>query len=126
MRYIGVGTSIIAKFWALPDGLILASHLGINQLLVELDAKVIVDLFLSKKPSNKSYSSMFIDYRYLLGQFHRIKISHVYRDFVAPHPGNFVVLDAPPTDELCVILNSNASGLYSLRLLATASPFMAR
>ena len=34
MRYIGVGTSIIAKFWALPDGLILTSHLGINQLLV--------------------------------------------------------------------------------------------
>ena len=87
MRYIGVGTSIIAKFWALPDGLILASHLGINQLLVELDAKVIVDLVLSKKPSNKSYSSMFIDYRYLLGQFHRIKISHVYWDFVAPVQG---------------------------------------
>ena len=47
--------------------------------------------------------------------------------FCCSRPGNFVVLDAPPTDELCVILNSNASGLYSfLRLLATASPFMAR
>lgn len=52
MRYIGVATSIIAKFWASRDGLVLASHLGIIQLLVELDAKVIVDLVLTKKPSN--------------------------------------------------------------------------
>ena len=41
------------------------------------------------------------------------------------HPGDFVVLDVPATDELCVILNFDASSLYFLRLLATTSPFMA-
>nr|POE82130.1 putative ribonuclease h protein [Quercus suber] len=46
-RNIGVATSIIAEFWALRDGLLLASQLGITQLVVELDAKVL-DLVISK------------------------------------------------------------------------------
>ena len=41
-RKIGVATSIIAEFWALRDGLLLAAQLGITHLIVELDAKVIV------------------------------------------------------------------------------------
>ena len=52
MRNIGVATNIIAEFWALRDGLTLAFQLGITQLLVEHDAKVVVDLILSSKPSN--------------------------------------------------------------------------
>ena len=39
--------------------------------------------------------------------------------------GTFVVLDAPNSDELCIKLESDAHGLYSLRLLANTSPFMA-
>ena len=134
MRHIGIATSIIAEFWALRDGLVLASQLGITQLLVELDAEVIVDQALSKKPSNNSYSSLLNDCRYLLGQFHRIKISHMFReanrcvDYLIKGdyslPGNLVVLDSPPTNDLFVILNSNAIGMYSLRPSATTSPFM--
>ena len=52
MRNIGVATNIIAEFWALRDGLTLASQFRITQLLVERDAKVVVDLILSSKPSN--------------------------------------------------------------------------
>ena len=47
-----MATNIIAEFWVLRNGLTLASQLGITQLLVKLDAKVIVDLILSSKPSN--------------------------------------------------------------------------
>ena len=39
--------------------------------------------------------------------------------------GTFVVLDFPYSEELCNILNSDASRLYSLRLNANTSPFMA-
>ena len=134
MRHIGIATSIIAEFWALRDGLVLASQLGITQLLVELDVEVIVDQALSKKPSNNSYSSLLNDYRYLLGQFQRIKISHMFQeanrcvDYLTKGdyslPGNLVVLDSPPTNDLFVILNSNATGMYSLRPSATTSPFM--
>ena len=88
---------------------------------MELDAKVIVDLVLSTKPSNNSYSSLLNDCRYFLCQFQRIKISHVFweanrcTDHLAKEGstllGNFVVLDSPPTDDLCIILNSDASGM---------------
>ena len=44
MRNIGVATNITTEFWALRDGLILASQLGITQRLIELDAKVVADL----------------------------------------------------------------------------------
>ena len=47
-----MATNIIAEFWALRDGLTLASQFRITQLLVERDAKVVVDLILSSKPSN--------------------------------------------------------------------------
>ena len=80
MRHIGVATSIVAEFWALSDGLILTSQLGITQLFVDQDAKVIVDLVLSTKPSNNSYSSLLNGCRYPLRQFHQIKISHVFRE----------------------------------------------
>ena len=69
MRNIGVATNITAEFWALRDDLILASQLGITQLLVELDAKVVVDLVLSRKPSNSPYSSLLNDCRFLLNRF---------------------------------------------------------
>ena len=38
---------------------------------------------------------------------------------------DFVVLDVPPNSELNVIVNSDANGLYSLRLIANTSPFVA-
>ena len=39
--------------------------------------------------------------------------------------GNFVVLDSPPIDDLFIILNSDAFGMYSVRLLSITSPFVA-
>ena len=135
MRHIGFTSSIAAEFWALKDGLMLASQLGITQLLVELDAKVVVDLILSSKSSNNSFSALLNDCRYLLCQFNQVRINHDYREAnrCTNHLAkggctlivNFVVLDSPNSDELCIFLDSDASGLYSLRLSASTSPFMA-
>lgn len=60
MRNIGVATSIIAEFWALRDGLLSASQLGINHLIIELDAKVIVDLMLSNNTYNRAYTPLLM------------------------------------------------------------------
>lgn len=49
MRNIEVATSIVAKFWALRNGLMLTVQPGITQLFVELDAQVIVNLVLAIK-----------------------------------------------------------------------------
>ncbi|XP_075649790.1 putative ribonuclease H protein At1g65750 isoform X3 [Castanea sativa] len=123
MRYIGISTSIIAEFWALRDGLTLASQLGITHLAVELDAKVIGDLVLSRKTSNNSYTSLLNDCRYFLGQFQQTTVKHVFREAnrgadslakgACSLTSDFVVLDVPPTPNLNVIVNSDANGLYS-------------
>lgn len=60
-RSIGFTTSITAKLWALRDGLLLAVQLGVQNLEVELDAKVIVDLIQSRNCLNAFYSSLLAD-----------------------------------------------------------------
>ena len=68
-RSIGFTTSIIAEFWALRDGLLLAGQIGVQNFLIELDAKVVVELVQSKSSSNAFYSSLLADCRSLLGIF---------------------------------------------------------
>ena len=68
-RSIGHTTSVMAKWWALRDGLILAIHLGINQLEVELDAKVIVEMLNSANCPNRSYATLLCDCRSLMARF---------------------------------------------------------
>ena len=137
MRHIGISTSIIAEFWALRDGLMLASQLGITHLAMELDANVVVNLILSRKTPNSSYTSLFNDCRYLLWQFQQTVIRHVFREAnrgaeclakgacSLTLTSNFVIFDVPPTPNLNVIVDADANGLYSLRLIANTSPFVA-
>ena len=77
-RYIGYTTSIIAEFWALRDGLNLAIQLGVQNLEVELDAKVIVDLINSRNSSNTTYSSLLFYCRLLLEMIPHTKVKHVF------------------------------------------------
>ncbi len=51
-HYLGNTNSLMAKCWALRDGLLLAKESGIQSLLVELDAQVVVDLFLGNTSDN--------------------------------------------------------------------------
>ncbi|KAK9989399.1 hypothetical protein SO802_029638 [Lithocarpus litseifolius] len=67
--------------------------------------------------------------KFLLSQFQHFKVIHVYReanrvaDKLAKEgcscPFDFVILDCPNSKELCNILCSNASGLYTLSRNAT-------
>ncbi|KAK9990873.1 hypothetical protein SO802_025858 [Lithocarpus litseifolius] len=135
MRYIDISTSIIAEFWALRDGLTLASQLGITHLAVELDAKVVVDLILPRKTPKCLYTSILNDCMYLLEKFQQTVIRHVFREAnrgadslakgACSLSSDFVVLDAPSTLDLNVIVNSDANGLYSLRLIVNTLPFVA-
>ena len=135
MRHIGISTSIIAEFWALRDGLMLASQLGITHLAMGLDAKVVVNLILSRKTPNSSYTSLLNDCRYLLWQFQQTVTRHVFREAnrgadclakgACSLTSDFVIFDVPPTPNLNVIVDADANGLYSLRLIANTSPFVA-
>ena len=49
-RSIGLAINVMVECWALKDGLQLANHLGIqNILVVKLDAKIIVDILQSNQ-----------------------------------------------------------------------------
>ena len=105
-RSIGYTTSVLAEWWALRDGLILAIQLGINQLEVELDAKVIVELLNGSNCPNRNYSPLLNDCRYLLARLVQVRVGHIYReanqcaDLLAKRgctmQENFVVFDSPP------------------------------
>lgn len=73
-RSIGLTSNIIAKFWALRDGLQLAIQLEIQNIEVELDAKVVVDFMNSTTIANRAYSSPLNDCRSLL------RVVHVFRE----------------------------------------------
>ena len=73
---------MVAEFWALRDGLILASQLDIQHLKIELDAKVVVYLINSSNSVNAAYSSLLVDCRWLLNRVPRATVKHVFRESV--------------------------------------------
>ena len=68
-RSIGHTTSVMAEWWALRDGLNLAIQLGISQLEIELDAKVIVEMLQNTKCPNRNYTTLLCDCRCLMARF---------------------------------------------------------
>ena len=79
-RSIRFTSSIITELWVLRDGLKLADHMGIRQLEVELDAKVIVGLLKSNFTPNFAYVPLLSYCRYLLGKLPQVRVSHVFRE----------------------------------------------
>ena len=51
-RSLGITSGALIKFWALKDGLILASQLRISSICVELDVKLIVLLLTNYSVNN--------------------------------------------------------------------------
>ena len=128
-RSIGHTTSVLAEWWALRDRLILATQLGIDQLDVELDAKVIVELLNGAECPNRSYSPLLNDCKSLMASLVQVRVRHCFReanqcaDFLAKRGcnmvDNFVVFDSPPSAELYILLDSDKNGLYYYRHVAS-------
>ena len=120
-RSIGFATTIIAEFWALRDGLKLALNEGIQRLIVELDANVVVDLIKTNAATNKPYAPLLYDCRYLLTRLTQAQVVHVYRegncyaDALAKWGSNmlegFVVFDRPPNGDLLYLASMDNDGL---------------
>ena len=127
-RYIGYTTSIIAEFWALRDGLKLAIQLGVKNLEVELDAKVIIDLINSRNSSNTAYPSLLLDCRLLPELIPHTKVKHVFReankcvDALAKNGCHaheeFVIFDSPPSVDVSDIVYADEIGESFCRQVA--------
>ena len=104
----------------------LALNEGIQRLIPELDAKVVVDLIKTNAATNKPYAPLLYDCRYLLTRFTQVQVVHVYRegnccaDALAKWGSNmlegFVVFDRPPNDDLLYLASRDKDGLVVNRV----------
>ena len=79
-RNIGSTTSFAAELWGIRDGLALCYNLNIHSIIVELDAKSIVDVFGNPNFEGNVISPILDDCKQLMMQFHQIQFKHCYRE----------------------------------------------
>ena len=100
-----------------------------QNLVIELDAKVVVKLVQSHSPSNAFYSSLLADCRSLMGRFQQYKVQHAFRkvnrvaDALAKlgceMQEHFVILENPPSDVISAFVYSEAIRENFCRLTAS-------
>ena len=118
----------MAELWALRDGLSLAIQLGIRNLEVELDAKVIVEMLNNANSSNKKFSPLLLDCRSLMASLTQVRVAHVLREanrcanYLAKNGcymrEDFVIFYVYPSNELDNLLVFDSNGLYYYRRVA--------
>lgn len=124
-RKIGPMNSFITELWALRDGLFLCLQAQVQALIVEMDAKVLVDALTNQNNSNVIISSLMDDCRQLAAQIPQVRYRHVYREVnrCADHLAklgssldvDFVVFSNPLVDILSLV-EADCRGLYVNRL----------
>jgi ribonuclease HI len=85
-RNIGITSSFATELWGVSDGLRLAKQYNIQKLIIELDAKVVLDLLMSDNNTSLCYhplSALISDCRSLIHSFEEARLLHTYRE------GNF-------------------------------------
>lgn len=120
-RHIGITNSFVAELWGLRDGLLLCNNLNIPALIVEMDAKSIVDIFCRNGYVNEVISPLLDDCRMLINNFQQIQVSHVFRQsnrcadalarVGADQALDFRSFESPPVD-VSVIVEQDKSGLF--------------
>ena len=88
IRNIGITSSFAAELWGVRDGLSLEKQHNIHKIIIELDAKAVIDLLLLDNYSSiccHPLSTLIIDCRSLIHSFEEARLLHTYRE------GNFCV-----------------------------------
>ena len=73
-RCIRITNSFVVELWCLRDGLIMRCNLNITSIVVELDAKAIVDVFHKPDYKNNVLYSILDDCRQLISRFARFNL----------------------------------------------------
>ena len=107
-RHIGITNIFAAELWGLRDGLLLCRILNISCLIVEIDAKVIVDVMKNSAYVNQIISPILDDCRQLMTGFQQVQLKHCYRqanrcaDLMARLGANqeqdYMLFSSPPVD----------------------------
>lgn len=79
-RRIRITTSFAAELWGLRDGILQCLNPNLCSVLIELDAKSMVDLLVNSDYSNNAISPLVDDCRSLMAQLPRVQIKHCFRE----------------------------------------------
>lgn len=122
---IGITSSFMAELWALRDGLKCCIDQNFEVVVVELDARAVIDILSNLNSPNLVVCSLVDDCRWMIAQIPQVLIKHCYReanrcaDRLANMGGkqrtDFISYDSPPVDLFCFI-DFDLSGLYLSRL----------
>ena len=111
----------MAEFWALRDGLMLCNQMNLSDVIVELDAKALVDAFRNPSYANSVIFPLFEDCKQLASRIPHLYIRHIYCeankcvDKLASIGLNFVIYSCLPVD-LFGCFEADYLGLYFNRL----------
>ncbi|KAK9985314.1 hypothetical protein SO802_030265 [Lithocarpus litseifolius] len=131
-RHIGITNSFVAELWGLRDGLLLCSNMNIPSLIVELDAKSIVEIFCKPGYVNDVISPILDDCRKLVTKFQQVHFKHCFRQsnqcadalarIGAAQDVDFRVFESPPVDVL-FFFEQDYNGLCFNRLCPVSVVF---
>nr|POE59596.1 putative ribonuclease h protein [Quercus suber] len=106
VRKLGSMSSVLAKLWALKDGLLLARQLDIINVNIEFDADLIVHLLNNLSSHNLMLEPLLNDCRNLIKTFTNCTVAHIFREanrcanklanMGATQAVNFLLLYEPP------------------------------
>ena len=124
-RKIGKTNSFMAEAWTLQDGLVLCNQMKVSKVIVESDAKAVVDALNNRGSHNSAISPLFNDCRQLASNIPQVVFRHIYRkaNFCADRLANlgrlqqldFVLHSSLPVDLASFVL-ADCQGVYSKRL----------
>lgn len=77
-RFVGITTSVAVKLWALRDGVNLCLSLNLQVVEVELDTKLVVDLFRKDCGNVNGNNTIVVDFKESLQQIPWIRVKHRY------------------------------------------------
>jgi len=129
-RAIGFTTSVAAELWALRDGINLCIDLNLENVIIELDVKLVVDLLMKDERSSNGNEVIIADYKEGLKRIPRVRIQHCFREAnkcanalarkgaVSPH--DFVVFPFPPAD-VALLASLDAVGTLYERFCSVVS-----
>ena len=79
-RAIGITLSLVARLWAIRDGLARCYHLSLQAVEVEVDASVAISLLSQDVHTNGEFSSLIDDCRNLMKNIHQIRLKQCFRE----------------------------------------------
>ena len=131
-RKLGSVNSFSVEIWALRDGLMLCHQMNLPAIIIELDAKALVDALNNPRYSNSVISPIFDDCKFLLSQIPQVRIKHIFReankcaDYLASYGHSqaldFVIHFVPPVD-LVSFVEADYHGVACNKLCPEFCPF---